>query len=272
MTPAPAIYSGMVSHLRRRPSEHRLAYRIFSVLLDIDRLEESTKKLKFLSIDRFNLFSFHTRDRGERSGRPLRQQVDEAMRHAGLERPERVLLLTMPRVLGFAFNPLSVYYCYGASGRLAAMIWEVSNTFGQQHSYLIPVAESHGGEISQACAKDFYVSPFMDMALDYSFRFNSPDALMRLTIDVADAQGLLLTARYSAHRQELTDANLLKLFFGTPALPLRVVGGINWEALKLWRKGVGLRSRPPPPQQPITFVRDAAQLSAQVSAHMSSAP
>ena len=257
---APAIYSGVVTHFRRRPSEHRLAYRIFSVLLDLDRLDEIAQRVKLFSVDRFNLFSLRTRDRGDRSGRPLRQQVDEVLQSAGLERPARVLLLTMPSLLGFAFNPLSVYYCFGASGKLAAMIWEVDNTHGERHSYVIPVA-SADGEITQSCAKNFFVSPFMDMALNYVFRFNSPDALLRLTIDVADAQGLLLTARYSARRDELTDANLLKLFFGTPALPLRVVGGIHWEALKLWRKGVGVRGHPPPPQQKITFVRDAAHVS-----------
>jgi DUF1365 family protein len=253
---APALYSGMVTHFRRRPREHRLAYRIFSVLLDLDRLQQTARGLKFFSIDRFNLFSFYSHDR---SGRPLREQVDQSLRAAGIDPSGwRVLLLTMPRVLGFAFNPLSVYYCFDAGGALAAMIWEVENTFGQRHAYLIPVAEG-GSDLEQACAKNFYVSPFMDMALNYGFRFNRPEMALRLTIDVADAQGLLLTARYNARRAELTDANLLRLFFATPALPLRVIGGIHWEALKLWRKGVGLRQRPPPPEQEITFVRTAAQ-------------
>ena len=255
MNEAGALYSGMVTHYRSRPREHRLAYRIFSVLLDIDRLEDSARGLRLFSIDRFNLFSFHPRDRGDGSARPLRRQVDEALTRAGVDPAGgRVLLLTMPRLLGLAFNPLSVYYCFAADGALAAMIWEVDNTFGQRHAYLIPVGRDAGAEPSQSCAKGFYVSPFMDMALTYSFRFNRPDELLRLIIDVSDEQGPLLTARYNARRAPLTDAALLRLFFATPALPARVLGGIHWEALKLWRKGIGLRRRPPPPQDPITLV------------------
>jgi uncharacterized protein len=250
-----ALYSGIVTHFRRRPREHRLAYRIYSVLLDLDRLEDSARGLRLFSIGRFNLFSFHARDRGDGSGRPLRQQVDEALARAGVDLGGgRVLLLTMPRLLGFAFNPLSVYYCFASDGALAAMIWEVDNTFGQRHAYLIPVGRDAGAEPSQSCAKDFYVSPFMDMALDYGFRFNLPDGLLRLTIDVSDNRGVLLTARYNARRAPLTDAALLRLFFTAPALPARVLGGICWEALKLWRKGVGLRRRPPAPESRITFV------------------
>jgi hypothetical protein len=260
MTAAGALYSGAVTHFRRRPREHRLAYRIFSVLLDLDRLDE-LRNLKLFSIDRFNLFSFHQRDRGDRSGRPLRQQIDERLRAAGIDPAGgRVLLLTMPRLLGFSFNPLSVYYCFDATGALAAMIWEVDNTFGERHAYLIPAgpkagAEPAGADFRQSCAKGFYVSPFMDMALAYRFHFNAPEDLLRLTIDVSDAQGLMLTARYNARREKLTDAALFKMFFATPALPLRVVGGIHWEALKLWRKGVGLRDHPPPPENPVTVVR-----------------
>ncbi len=255
MSEAGALYNGVVAHFRRRPREHRLAYRIFSVLLDLDRLDESARGLRLFSIDRFNLFSFHPRDRGDGSARPLRRQVDEALTRAGVDLAGgRVLLLTMPRLLGFAFNPLSVYYCFAADGALAAMIWEVDNTFGQRHAYLIPVARDGAAEWSQSCAKGFYVSPFMDMALNYRFRFNRPDDLLRLAIDVSDGHGILLTARYNARRAPLADAALLRLFFATPALPARVLGGIHWEALKLWRKGIGLRRRPPPPQDPITVV------------------
>jgi DUF1365 family protein len=264
VTAAPVLYSGVVTHLRRRPREHRLVYRIYSLLLDLDRLEATAKGLKFLSLDRFNLFSFYSRDRGDRSGRPLRQQVEATLRAAGLETDGgAILLLTMPRVLGFAFNPLSVFYCHDKSGRLTAILWEVDNTFGERHAYLIPVeADPTGVEIRQSCAKDFFVSPFMDMKLSYAFRFNAPDDLLRLVIDVSDDKGSLLVARYQAHRQALTDANLLRLFFSLPLLPLRVVGGINWEAVKLLSKGVRWRRKPPPPEQTITFVRSPAASSA----------
>jgi hypothetical protein len=164
----------------------------------------------------------------------------------------------MPRMLGLTFNPLSVYYCFDAEGALAAMIWEVDNTFGERHSYLIPVEKGAAtAELKQSCDKGFYVSPFMDMNLGYHFRFKAPEEALSLVIDVTDDEGLLFTARYYARQRALTDAALIRLFFATPALPMRVLGAIHLEALKLWRKGVALRDRPKPPQNPITFVRAA---------------
>ncbi len=261
---ASALYSGVVTHHRLRPRAHRLAYRIYSALLDLDRLKDIDARLRLFSLDRFNLFSFYQGDRGDGSGRPLRVQIEAAMRGAGVE-PDggRILLLTMPRLLGRAFNPLSVFYCLKQTGEAAAIVWEVDNTFGERHAYAIAVdgaeAGAQEGEIAQACPKTFFVSPFMNMALDYSFRLRLPDDSLALSIDVSDPAGLLFTAHYRARRMELTDANLLRLFFATPLLTLRVRAGILWEALHLWRKGVGLRSKPPPPKGPVTFVRAAPQ-------------
>ena len=253
---APCLYSGVVTHRRLRPRPHRLAYRIYSLLLDLDRLDEFDARLRWFSVDRFNLFSFYRRDRGDGSGRDLRSQVEGAMRAAGVE-PDggRIFLLTMPRLLGWAFNPISVYYCCRLSGEPAAMLWEVDNTFGERHAYMIPVEGSDEGEIRQSCRKHFFVSPFMNMELDYSFRLRAPDDDLSLAIDVSDPSGLLLTAHYRARRSELNDSNLLRLFFSVPLLTLRVVGGIHWEALKLWRKGIGLRAKPPPPADRLTIVQ-----------------
>ncbi len=176
----------------------------------------------------------------------------------------KILLLTMPRLLGFAFNPLSVYYCFRMSGDLAAVLWEVDNTFGERHAYMIPVEGEGRGEIVQTCGKEFHVSPFLKMDLDYRFRLRAPDDLLNLVIEVSDDSGLLLSACYQARREPLTDRNLLRQFFATPLLPLRVMGGIHWEALKLWRKGVRLRSRPPPPSAAVTFVRAAPAVADQI--------
>lgn len=250
-----ALYVGKVTHHRLRPRRHALAYRIFSLLLDLDELDALDRRLKLFSVDRFNLFSFSRRDRGDGSGENLRAQVEQAMRAAGVA-PDGgpILLLTMPRLLGWGFNPLSVFYCLRRDGAPCAMLWEVDNTFGERHAYMIPVAPQGRGEMVQNCAKQFFVSPFMDMTQDYRFRFTAPDERLKLVIEVRDAEGLILTARFTARRRALSDGQLLRQFFAVPALTLRVVGGIYWEALKLWAKGVGLRPKPEPPAQPISLV------------------
>jgi uncharacterized protein len=257
---ASALYPGHVTHARLRPKEHKLAYRIYSLLLDLDELDELDHRLRWFSVDRFNLFSFNRRDRGDGTGANLRAQVERAMRTAGIE-PDGgpIRLLTMPRLLGWAFNPLSTFFCYRKNGELAAILWEVDNTFGQRHAYLIPVEKGPDGEIVQRCDKAFYVSPFMDMNLRYVFKLSPPGERLSITIDTFDAEGLLLTARHLARRTQLTDAALLKAFFAIPFLTLRVIGGIHWEALKLWRKGVLLRRRPPPPDRPVSVVRSVAE-------------
>jgi DUF1365 family protein len=182
------------------------------------------------------------------------------MRAAGVE-PDGgpIRLLTMPRLLGWAFNPLSTFFCYRKDGALAAILWEVDNTFGERHAYMIPVQPGEGGEIVQRCAKEFYVSPFMDMDLRYEFRVRPPGELMSIGIDTFDAEGLVLTALHLARRSELTDRALINAFFSIPFLTLRVVGGIHWEALKIWLKGVRLRVHPAPPEHSVSVVHPVAE-------------
>jgi DUF1365 family protein len=250
------LYPGLVTHARLKPKQHKLSYRIYSLLLDLDELDKIDRRLRLLSIDRFNLFSFYRKDRGDRSGSDLRAQVEQSMRDAGVE-PDGgpIRLLTMPRLLGWAFNPLSVFFCYSKDASLKAILWEVDNTFGERHGYMIPVEVQGGSEIVQQCDKAFYVSPFMDMDLRYQFRVSPPTDVLSIRIETFDCDGLVLTAGHRARRNELTDRALLKAFFAMPFLTLRVIGGIHWEALKIWLKGIRLRIRPPPPQTPVSFVR-----------------
>lgn len=252
-----ALFPGHVTHARMKPKRHRLAYRIYSLLIDLDELEMLDRRLRLFSVDRFNLFSFFRRDRGDRSGSDLKGQVERAMRAGGIE-PDggAIRLITMPRLLGWAFNPLSVFFCYGRDGVLRSILWEVDNTFGERHGYMIPVEGENGHvrEIVQRCDKAFYVSPFMDMDLRYEFHVLAPTDRLSIHIDTFDAEGLVLTARHLAKRTELTDAALLRTFLTIPFLTLKVVAGIHWEALKVWLKGVRLRVRPAPPEAPISFI------------------
>jgi len=252
---ASCIYTGTVMHRRFKPTQHRLSYRVFWTLLDLDELPQLTKKLRLFSRERFNLFGFYNSGHGDGSATPLREQVETHLAKANIDLDGGAIrLLCMPRILGFTFNPISVYYCYHRTGALAALLYEVHNTFGQRHSYLIPVEGSPDGALEQHCLKAFYVSPFMDMDIAYTFRVTPPDERIALVIDGADAAGRVLVASLSGERRALTDAALLSAFLAFPLLTLKVVAGIHWEALKLWIKGMRLRPRPPAPA-PLSIVQ-----------------
>jgi uncharacterized protein len=260
MTGASAIYAGTVAHQRLRPRRHRLQYRVYSLLVDLDELPVLGKRLRFFSVNRFNLFGLHERDHGAGDGRSLREYVDEQLAHAGLATGGKVQLLTMPRILGHAFNPLTVYFCRDAQGRLQALIYEVNNTFGERHSYLIEVdpRAPDAPVIAQQCAKQFHVSPFLALDMRYAFRIQPPAAgheRLGLGVTAHDEQGAVLVARFDARRVALSDGALLRLFFTHPLLTMKVVAAIHWEALRLWAKGIPLQPRPAAPGHSVTVIK-----------------
>jgi uncharacterized protein len=249
-----ALYVGQVTHRRLRPRKHALRYRTFALLLDLDELPDLAVRLRLLSRNSFNLFSFYDRDYGS-GATPLREQIEGHAHQVGLDLDGgKIWLLTMPRILGYAFNPISLYFCHGRNGELLAILYEVNNTFGQRHSYFIPVEAAAAGPIRQSCAKQFYVSPFMAMDMVYEFTVIPPCEKVSIAIVERDRQGVVLTATQAQDRVALTDAALARVFFSHPLLTLKVVVGIHLEALVLWIKGLRLQIRPPPPDQPVTHV------------------
>ena len=252
--PKSGLYLGRVVHRRLRPRKHALRYRTFALLLDLDELPALSARLRLFSHNRFNLFSFFDRDYGF-GPTSLREQVERCAREAGLCLDGGAIrLLTMPRILGYAFNPISLYFCHGRGGELQAILYEVNNTFGQRHSYFIPVEAGEAAPIRQACAKDFYVSPFIAMEMDYEFTVVPPGEKVSIAIVESDSRGVVLTATQTQHRVEMTDAALARAFFGYPLLTLKVIVGIHLEALFLWAKGMRPLARPPQPRQPVTLV------------------
>jgi DUF1365 family protein len=257
---ASGFYAGTVMHRRLRPRPHRLQYRIFALLLDLDEIDGVARRLRLFSRNRFNLFSFHDRDYGAGSYETLRSQVETHLRAAELACDGGpIRLLTMPRILGYAFNPLSVYFCHRRDGGLAAILYEVNNTFGERHSYLIPVGANDDGTalVRQECPKQLYVSPFLDMDMTYAFRVLPPGRRVAISVTGRDAEGPVIVAVLAADRAPLTDAILARAFVTFPLLTLKVIAGIHWEALLLWWKGLRLRTRPPPPALPVTIGRPA---------------
>jgi len=159
----------------------------------------------------------------------------------------------MPRILGYAFNPISIYYCHAPSGDLTALLYEVRNTFGQRHSYLIPVEMPASGSIVQHCRKAFYVSPFLDMDLDYEFHVAAPSGTVGVVIEVSDSGSAMLTAALSGTRRPLTDRTLVWLLISQRLLTLKVIAAIHYEALLLVLKGVGVKQRPASPPSSVSL-------------------
>jgi DUF1365 family protein len=253
---ASAIYVGSVTHHRLRPRTHRLRYRAFWMLLDLDEVAALGNRLRLFSCHRFNLFGLRHADHGAGTDEPLRDQVVRHLAAAGIDiEGGAIRLFCMPRILGYAFNPLSVYFCHRRNGELAALLYEVHNTFGERHTYLAPVTDPDAAAISQRCDKAFHVSPFIPMAMRYEFRVVPPRDRIAVTIGVSDGDGLLLTATLAGRRTDLTDAALLRVFVTHPLMTLTVIGAIHWEALRLWWKGVPVLSHPAPPPRPVTVVR-----------------
>ena len=245
-----ALYVGSVTHTRLRPVRHRLRYSLPMVLLDLDELPALSRAVPGFAHNRAHLFSFHDRDHLAGSDETLRHQVDRLLAEAGIAAGGAIRILCMPRVLGFAFNPLSVFFCHTPDGALAAVLYEVNNTFGQRHSYLLPAAPGIDGMQSHHCAKRFYVSPFLEMDMTYHFRLAPPGDRAFISIEARDADGPVLSAHFSGSRRALTGANLTRVLVRYPLLALQVLGGIHWEALKLWGKGLRPVPRPHPPRRP----------------------
>lgn len=242
-----ALYFGDVMHARMKPKPHRFTYRVASLSIDLDRLTEADRLTPLFGVNRRALYAFHEGDHGPRDGSSLAAYARETARHHGLDlRGGRITLLCYPRLFGHVFNPLSVYFCHDRAGALALLIYEVRNTFGETHSYVLPVRahERTAAGIRQSQDKQFYVSPFIDMAMRYHFRISPPEQTVRLRILETDADGPLLAATFHGRRAPLSTLSLLRLFAALPLMTLKIVGGIHFEAARLWLKGVRLVPRP----------------------------
>lgn len=251
---AACLYPGHVMHRRRFPVDYRFSYVVFSLLVDIDQVDKVAARCRLFSYNRFNLFSFHSRDHGPRNGGSLRAWAEDLLNQAGITVTDPdIHLMCFPRVLGYTFNPLSLWFVYDDNRQPVAILCEVHNTFGEAHTYILheqgrplkwPVTGQH--------AKHFHVSPFIDMTARYHFRIACPDNELKLVIREYQHDRLLLAAVQTGRRQPLTDRSLIRLALTIPLMTFKVMAMIHWQALKLWIKQVPFHRKPTLPKKEFT--------------------
>ena len=235
------IYNGEVNHTRFKPVKHFLNYKTFSLLIDLDEIEQLDKSISIFSHNKFNIFSFYNKDHGDRDGSCLKKWVISNLKKYKIEgNISKIKILCYPRIFGYVFNPLSIIYCY-ENEKLKSIFYEVKNTFNEQHTYIFKIKD--GEEIKQKCKKKFYVSPFMDMETFYNFKLINPNQRLSVMIKQTDAEGTVLTATQTGDKKEFNFKQLLINFFRYPLMTLKIISSIHFEALLLWKKGAIYRKR-----------------------------
>ena len=235
------IYNGEVNHTRFKPVKHFLNYKTFSLFIDLDEIEQLDNSISIFSHNKFNIFSFYNKDHGDRDGNCLKKWVISNLKKYKIEgNISKIKILCYPRIFGYVFNPLSIFYCY-ENDKLKSIFYEVKNTFNEQHTYIFKIKD--GEEIKQKCKKKFYVSPFMDMETFYNFKLIDPNQRLSVMIKQTDAEGTVLTATQTGDKKEFNFKQLLINFFRYPLMTLKIISSIHFEALLLWKKGAIYRKR-----------------------------
>lgn len=251
MSAPAALYAGRIMHARLGAVPHRFTYRVLSVLVDLRELSAASRMARLLSIDRFNLLSIHQRDHGPRERPPahtLARSIEALATSHGVDASGRILMLAFPRVFGHVFNPLTVYFLNTAKDRPSAVVYEVRNTFGGMHHYVCPVSNgtmSPAG-IRHSAGKSFYVSPFQTMEQRYDFRVKLPQETASVRILQHGEEGPRLGATFFGERLAVTDRNIVRALRATRMSSLKVLGGIHYEALRLYMKGARFHAAPEP--------------------------
>ena len=234
------IYSGNVVHKRFKPKEHFFKYKVFSLFIDLSEIKEIEKKISFFSYNKFNLISFFDKDHGDRNGTSLVEWVKNNLKKSGLYTREiKIKLLCYPRIFGYVFNPLSIFFVYNSKSSLIAILYEVKNTYGEQHTYVFKTNPNEK-TIQNSCEKKFYVSPFMDLSSKYYFKILDPQNKLSVVIDQRDKEGKLLFASQDGIRSELSSKNLILSYIKHPLMTFKIISAIHFEALRLWMKGIKL--------------------------------
>ena len=234
------IYIGSVIHKRFKPKKHFFKYNVFSLFLDLDEINELDQKILFFSYNKFNILSFFDKDHGHRDGSSIKNWLIHVLKKKNISTISiKVKILCYPRIFGYVFNPLSIFFIYDADSNPIAILYEVKNTFGEQHTYVFKI-DIKNKQIFNNCKKKFYVSPFMDLESKYFFKVLIPNERLSVIIDQRDKKGKLLFASQDGERVKLSPKNLLISYLKHPLMTLKIISAIHYEALKLWIKGIKL--------------------------------
>ena len=232
-----SIYNGTVIHKRFKPKIHFFKYKVFSLLIDLSELNFLDKNVSFFSYNKFNLISFFDKDHGERNGTSLIEWVKKNLKENEINHENiKIKLLCYPRILGYVFNPLSVFYVYNNKEELISILYEVKNTFGEQHTYIFKIENDN--LLQHYCEKKFHVSPFIEMNCNYFFRILKPSEKISVIIDQYQSNEKILFASQDGKRADLTSAELMKSYLKHPLMTFKIISAIHFEAFKLWTKGI----------------------------------
>ena len=247
------IYTGQVIHKRFKPKEHFFSYKVFSLLIDLSELHLLDSELKLFSYNKFNLLSFYDKDHGPRDGTSLISWVKSNLNKKNINTDEiKIKILCYPRIWGYVFNPLSVFFIYDKSSNLISILYEVKNTFGEQHTYVFKI-DKNNQLLDHSCSKKFYVSPFIEMNCSYNFKILKPENKLSVVINQNDSSGKILFASQDGSKKDLNNKNLMISYMSHPLMSFKIIGAIHFEALKLWLKGVKLVKRKIKIKNNITF-------------------
>ena len=231
------IYNGTVIHKRFKPKIHFFKYKVFSLLIDLSELDNLDKKIGFFSYNKFNLISFFDKDHGDRDGSSVISWVKKNLKENDVNCENiRIKLLCYPRIFGYVFNPLSIFYVYDKNDKLISLLYEVKNTFGEQHTYIFKIKENN--LLQHNCEKKFHVSPFIEMNCSYFFRTLKPADKISIIIDQYQLNEKILYASQDGKRTDFTTSELIKSYLKHPLMTFKVIVAIHFEAFKLWTKGI----------------------------------
>ena len=233
------IYTGKVIHKRFKPKEHYFKYNVFSLLIDLNELEEINKYIKVFSYNKFNIISFYDKDHVDRDGSSIKLWVKKNIRNIGIMTEDiSIKLLCYPRIFGYVFNPLSTYFIYNKNTELISIFYEVKNTFGEQHTYIFKAQDEK--TVQNKCKKKFYVSPFIEMDCEYHFKTLNPREQLSVVINQNDKDGKLLFASQDGVSKDFNNKNLILSYLTHPLMTFKIIGAIHYEAFKLWAKRIKL--------------------------------